>query len=114
MKRIFLLVFMSLILTSCNVDDYKIKNCFGEYLYVDISYSKPIENPKKVNFVVEYDGTYTLKNEVKWSYGDGTEQTTTTRASHTYAEAGNYTAIATITLTNQSCVFDIPVEVIVE
>lgn len=114
MKKIFLLVFMSLMLISCNIDDYKLKNCFGEYLNVDISYSKPIENPKKVNFVVEYHGMYRLKNEVKWSYGDGTVQTTTTEASHTYAEAGNYMAIATITLTDQSCVFDIPVEVIVE
>lgn len=100
---------------ACNADDYKIVNCFGEALAVDISYSIPDGNPKTRNFNVAYDGDYTLNNTIKWNYGDGTEQTVSgPEASHTYPQAGNYTAIATITIDDTSCSFDLTVEVFVE
>lgn len=98
MKRLFLIAFITFMVIACDKDDAKsIVDCYGESIFLNVHHSIASENPKQVTYRVTYEGSHTLNNTVKWNFGDGTQQTVTgTEVIHTYSQAGNYTAIASV------------------
>jgi hypothetical protein len=92
---------------SCGKDDIeKGVDCVAESLYVKIHNKTDETNIKKLDYSIEYTGTYTLKS-VTWTFGDGTpSQTvavpsgTTSSISHIYTTAGTYTVKADVTVQN--------------
>ncbi|WDF63276.1 PKD domain-containing protein [Flavobacterium sp. KACC 22763] len=100
MKKIatmLVLIAAVLISNSCSKsDDEAIVDCLAESIYVKLHNSTDPNNPKLMNYSVEYSGTGTLVS-VKWTFGDGTSGTGTT-VTHTYAAAGTYEAKAEVTV----------------
>jgi PKD repeat protein len=105
MKKTTLLLgcaFLALfILPGCEKDIENAIDCVGESILVDVKHTTDSTDPKTITFTVSYSGDHKLDNTVKWNFGDGTNQTATgTSVTHTYATAGDYTAIATVKLIN--------------
>lgn len=102
-----MIAFLLLINISCGKDDIeKGLDCVAESINVKIHNKTDETNIKKMDYSVEYSGSYTLKS-VTWNFGDGTpSQTvtvpsgTTTSISHIYAAAGNYIVKADVTIQN--------------
>ncbi|KLT69535.1 PKD domain-containing protein [Flavobacterium sp. ABG] len=79
-------------------DTEKIIDCVEESILVHITDSKDATNKKKVNFTVDYSGTYTF-SYVKWDFGDGTFQEVTAKTiSHIYSTAGTFAVKGTVTI----------------
>ncbi|MDA6068129.1 PKD domain-containing protein [Flavobacterium sp. AC] len=97
--KIVCIVAVLLLGYSCSKSDLdKGIDCFGESFFMKFKNKTDPENAKKVDFVVEYTGNYEFKS-VKWTFGDGTTETTTnTTISHIYTAAGTYTVRADITI----------------
>ncbi|OXB06474.1 PKD domain-containing protein [Flavobacterium pectinovorum] len=104
---IIVFVVASLLSFSCGKDDIeKGLDCVAESIYVKLHNKTDETNIKKMDYSIEYSGTYTLKS-VKWNFGDGTPaQTvtvgsgTTTSISHIYAAAGTYTVKVDVSIQN--------------
>ncbi|KAA5535729.1 PKD domain-containing protein [Paenimyroides baculatum] len=106
-----------LFITACSKDESEhVADCFGQSLFANVHHEISNENSKTVNLNVTYSSTtHTLKNTIKWNYGDGiTETVTGTSTSHTYAKAGSYTVIASVSLVDPNCTFDIKESVVVQ
>ncbi len=87
---------------SCSKAAKDAIDCLAEALLVSMSHSTDAANSKKINFVINYSGTYTVSS-VQWDYGDGQSQTITgLTATHTYAAAGTYTVKTKVTVKNGS------------
>ncbi|TPG36390.1 PKD domain-containing protein [Flavobacterium pectinovorum] len=84
---------------SCSKSDVeKGIDCFGESFFMKFKHTTDPANVKKVDFVVDYTGSYEFKS-VKWNFGDGTSETTTSKTlSHIYTTAGTYNVKADITI----------------
>lgn len=99
------IAFVFLVSFSCGKDDIeKGIDCVGESLFVKMKNKTDDTNIKKLDYSIEYSGTYTLKS-VTWNFGDGTPvQTvtvtsgTTSAVSHIYSAAGTYTVKADVTI----------------
>ncbi|HKO77502.1 MAG TPA: PKD domain-containing protein [Flavobacterium sp.] len=91
---------------SCSKDDVsKGIDCVAESFFVKLKHTTDAANPKKINYEIEYTGSYTLSS-VKWTFGDGTTETVSgTTVSHIYTEAGTFTVKADVTIKkdNESC-----------
>ncbi|QBQ41338.1 PKD domain-containing protein [Sphingobacterium psychroaquaticum] len=108
--NIVLCSLLALTTWSCSKKDAdKVVDCFGQSLLVDVHHSPVSGEPSRINYSVKYVGEHELNTVIKWNYGDGTpvQNVTGTTSSHTYAKAGTYTAIATVSLDGASCSFDI-------
>ena len=86
---------------SCSKDDIsKGIDCVAESFFVKLKHTTDATNTKKVDFVIDYTGTYTLSS-VKWTFGDGTTETITgNTVSHVYSGAGTFTVKADVTIKN--------------
>jgi hypothetical protein len=95
---IVLVLFLSL---SCAKDDIsKGIDCVAESILVKLKHTADVTNAKKIDFVIDYSGTYTFKS-VKWTFGDGTTETVTTKStSHTYGAGGTFMVKADVTIQN--------------
>jgi len=94
-------------LLSCGKTEESVIDCLGESFLTNIEHSASAQNTKIINFTVGHSGEQQLNNSIKWNFGDGAQQTVNgTTANHTYAQAGTYTAIATVT-TSGGCTFDV-------
>lgn len=94
-------------LSSCGKTEESIVDCLGESFLTNVEHSASAENVKTINFTVGHSGEQQLNNSIKWNFGDGAQQTVTGKsANHTYAQAGVYNAIATVT-TSGGCTFDV-------
>jgi PKD repeat protein len=84
---------------SCSKDDIsKGIDCVGESLFMKLKHTADPTNTKKINYEIEYTGSYTLSS-VKWTFGDGTTETVNgTTVSHTYTTAGTFTVKAEVTI----------------
>src|SRR6187402_1235375 len=84
---------------SCNKDEVKAPiDCFGESLFIKLKHTTDATNPKKINYEIEYTGSFTFSS-VRWTFGDGTTETvSSTTVSHTYTEAGTFTVKADVTI----------------
>ena len=104
MKIKFQILFAVIILFlnfSCSKDDIsKGIDCFAESFFIKVKHTTDATNPKKVDFVIEYTGKYTLSS-VKWTFGDGSTQTVNgNTVSHIYSGAGTFTVKAGVTIKN--------------
>lgn len=106
MKAKFIVIATVLLLSfSCGKDDIERGlDCVAESINVKMHNKTDETNIKKVDYSIEYSGTYTLKS-VTWTFGDGTplqtvtvESGTTTSISHIYTAAGTYTVKADVTV----------------
>ncbi len=100
--KFMIITVLLLVIFSCAKDD--IENgidCVAESILVKMKNKTDEANIKKVDYSIEYSGTYTLKS-VSWTFGDGTPAQTTTGTtstiSHTYNAAGTYTVKADVTI----------------
>ncbi len=91
---VFALVFF--ISNSCSKAEESIVDCAFESAYVQIHNSTDGTNPKLMNYSIEYTGSGTLQS-VTWTFGDGKTGTGAV-VTHTYAAAGTYEAVATVTV----------------
>jgi len=99
-KAIILIVVVALLISfSCSKSDIeKGIDCVAESVFVKLKNSTDATNIKKMNYEIEYTGSYTLSS-VKWTFGDGTTETVTgTTVSHIYPAAGTYTVKADVTI----------------
>lgn len=102
MKTKFKILFIATVLLlgfSCSKSDLdKGIDCFGESFFMKFKHTTDPVNAKKVDFVVDYTGSYEFKS-VTWTFGDGTTETTNSKIiSHTYTTAGTYNVKADITI----------------
>ncbi|WP_208328341.1 PKD domain-containing protein [Flavobacterium poyangense] len=108
MKSLIVVVAIIFLGFSCSKKDTeRIIDCVGESLRVHITDSKDATDKKKVNFTVDYSGSYTFVS-VKWDFGDGTVQEVTTKTiSHTYSKAGTFAVKADISVKSgkSNCTF---------
>ncbi|KGE15896.1 PKD domain-containing protein [Sphingobacterium deserti] len=82
-------------------------DCLGESFLTNIEHSTSAQNAMIVSFTVGHSGEQQLNNSIKWNFGDGAQRTVSgTTVEHTYAQAGTYTAIATVT-SSGGCTFDV-------
>lgn len=89
---------------SCSKhDDEAIVDCLGESIFVKIHNSTDTNNPKLMNYSVEYTGSGTV-SAVKWSFGDGSSADGAV-VTHIYSAAGTYEARADVTIkkNNSEC-----------
>lgn len=91
---------------SCSKDDIsKGIDCVAESFFIKLKHTTDATNTKKVDFVIDYTGTYTLSS-VKWTFGDGSTETVSGNTiSHIYSGAGTFTVKADVTIKNskESC-----------
>lgn len=97
--KIICIVGVLLLGSSCSKSDIeKGIDCFGESFFMKFKHTTDPANAKKVDFVAKYTGEYEFQS-VKWTFGDGTSETTTGKTvSHTYTTAGTYNVKADITI----------------
>jgi len=100
---VFAMIGMLVFFFSCGKDDIeKGIDCVGQSFFIKLTHTADASNSKKINYAIEYTGSYTLKS-VKWTFGDGTTETVAgTSTSHTYTAAGTYTVKADVTVENGS------------
>jgi hypothetical protein len=101
-KAIILFIFFLLFISfSCGKDDIeKGIDCVAESVNVHLKHTADATNAKKIDFVIDYTGTYTFKS-VKWTFGDGTTETVNGKTvSHTYTTAGTFTVKADVAIQN--------------
>jgi hypothetical protein len=86
---------------SCSKDEIsKGIDCVAESFFVKLKNETDATNPKKVDFVINYTGTYTLSS-VKWTFGDGSTETVAgNTVSHIYSGAGTFEIRADVNITN--------------
>lgn len=103
---LFLSVFM---FVSCHKDDAdNIADCITEGFLLSIHHSADSQNPRLINFTINYAGEYTLNNSVTWNFGDGQTATVTgMTASHTYTASGTFPVKATVKLNGTDCSLDV-------
>ena len=83
---------------SCGDELEKGIDCVAESTFVQLKHTADATNENKIDYKIEYSGTYTLTS-VKWTFGDGTTETINgNTVSHTYASAGTYTVKADVTI----------------
>lgn len=87
---------------SCGDDLEKAFDCTGENLLLEIAHTADAANSKKIDYKIEYTGTYAVKS-VKWTFGDGSTLTVSgSTVSHTYATGGTFAVKADVTLKSGS------------
>lgn len=81
-----------LIFNACSKKDLESTiDCVGESLLISISHPADANDPKTINYAVNYSGDKTVAS-VDWDFGDGSSQTVNnTTISHSYTTSGNYT-----------------------
>lgn len=94
--KILALMAAIFIASSCSKAEESIVDCTFESANSQIHNSTDATNPKLMNYSIEYTGSGTLQN-VTWTFGDGSTGTGAV-VTHTYAAAGTYEAIATVTV----------------
>lgn len=104
MKTKSIILFIAAILLlgfSCSKSDIeKGIDCVSEAIFIKLKHTTDAANAKKINYEIEYTGSYTFTS-VKWTFGDGTAETVTTKTgSHTYPAAGTFTVKADVTIKN--------------
>ncbi len=104
MKAKITILFVATILFlnfSCSKDDVKKGiDCVAESLNVHLKNTTDPANAKKMDYAIDYTGSYTLTSVV-WTYGDGTTETVTgPTVSHIYPAAGTYTVKAVVNIKN--------------
>ncbi|TNF45045.1 MAG: PKD domain-containing protein [Cytophagales bacterium] len=93
---IFLMLFL---FSGCKKDLESIVDCLGESVSFKFDHSISSSNAKEATLTVMYSGSFSLQNTVEWDFGDGKKLTTSsTTTTHTYANPGNYTAKAFVTI----------------
>ncbi|MWB95523.1 PKD domain-containing protein [Flavobacterium sp. GA093] len=103
-KFALLLVICSLLFVfSCGKDDLENAfDCTEQALFIKLTHTTDAANPKKIDYVIDYSGTYSVKS-VKWTFGDGkTETVNGATTSHIYDAAGTYSVKAEVTIHNGS------------
>ena len=106
MKKLSAIVFLMSVFGCGNDVSENIVDCVGQSLLVNVHHS--VQDGKTVHFNVSYSGEHSLKNAIIWDYGDGIKETVNgVTTSHTYSQAGTYTANATVSLVNPSCTFQV-------
>lgn len=94
---VLILTILFFMANSCSKNEAEdVVDCLGESIYIKLHNSTDANNPKLMNYSVEYTGTGTLSS-VKWTFGDGTTGEGTT-VTHTYNAAGTYEAKADVTV----------------
>ncbi|RED24695.1 PKD domain-containing protein [Flavobacterium cutihirudinis] len=99
MKRISKMLLVASVLFigfSCSKTEESMVDCTFESAYSQIHNSTDATNPKLMNYSIEYTGSGTLQN-VTWTFGDGGTGAGAV-VTHTYAAAGSYEAVATVTV----------------
>lgn len=111
---ILFLAFVAGGIVSCGKED-DIVDCLVESALLDVHHSASGENTKQINFNVTYYGEHTLKEKIKWDFGDGTAVQTLSgvTASHIYANAGSYEVKAVVNISG-GCSYDLKESVTVE
>ncbi|MEL1255646.1 PKD domain-containing protein [Flavobacterium sp. DGU38] len=95
---VLFVVVLSVFSFSCGDDLEKALDCTGENLLVQLESTADASNVKKIDYEIDYSGSYTVKS-VKWTFGDGSVQTVNgTTVSHTYTAAGTFLVKADVTL----------------
>lgn len=94
--KFLVLLIAIFIANSCSKAEESIVDCTFETANSQIHNSTDATNPKLMNYSIEYTGSGTLQN-VTWTFGDGSTGTGAV-VTHTYAAAGTYEAIATVTV----------------
>ena len=106
--KLFLCMVTLSLIVGCDESDLGINDCFSIGLLLDVSHTT---DGLTASFEINYDGSNTLNDEVRWDFGDGTSQTTTGRsAEHTYSASGSYDVKATVTLSGPD-IGDCPKEI---
>ncbi len=104
MKNLLIAVTLSIFFLSqmgCKKTTEEAINCSLESLLMTMHANVDPQNLKLFHFTFEYEGSgeFTLDNEIKWDFGDGTTETSQGKTiDHTYANTGAYTAKATYKL----------------
>lgn len=99
-KTVTILGFAAVMLLNYSCSKSDIENgidCATESIFEKVIHKTDAENPKKVDFSVEYTGSKTLKS-VKWNFGDGTPAVEGQSVSHIYTASGNYSVKSDITV----------------
>ncbi|MBF4517230.1 PKD domain-containing protein [Flavobacterium sp. ANB] len=100
MKKIITILMLATVFFSTNScskhDDEVVFDCTTQSIFLKTHNSTDTNNPKLMNYSVEYEGSGTL-SAVKWTFGDGTTGTGMV-VTHTYAVAGTYEAKAEATV----------------
>ncbi|MES2573521.1 MAG: PKD domain-containing protein [Bacteroidota bacterium] len=111
---ILFLVFVAGVTLSCGKED-DIVDCLVESALLDVHHSVSGDNVKQINFNITYYGDHSLKENVKWNFGDGTGIQTISgiTASHIYANAGSYEVKAVVKISG-GCSYDLKESITVE
>lgn len=97
-RKTLLIALLSTTLLGCKKVVESAVNCIGESLLVSVHHSAATDNSKKINFTVNYSGSFTV-SAIKIEYGDGSSETISgNTSSHTYQAAGTYKAKISVTL----------------